>query len=80
MKKRNLKSLRLNKKSVSFLNLRGGLAGGDTSNTGNHLTADIKDCPDNTLALGCESIGACPDSYWCDPHSDGSVFECWCGL
>lgn len=84
MKTKSLKSLKLNKKSISFLNIKGGV-GGDTSNTGNHLTADIRDCPDNTLAVGCGSIGACPDSYWCPVHEDSigttnMMDQCVCGI
>jgi hypothetical protein len=61
MKKRNLKSLELNKKVISnFKNL--SLAGGAVA-----ITADVKDCPDNTLAADCGSLGVCPVSFWCPP-------------
>lgn len=59
MKKRNLKTLNLNKRAISSLkhhDVIGGLA---------NITADVKDCPDNTLAKDCKSLGACPDTFWC---------------
>ncbi|WP_238528703.1 hypothetical protein U8527_20565 [Kordia algicida OT-1] len=37
-----------------------------------NLTADVKDCPDNTLAKDCESLGYCPDSFWCQEPSSSS--------
>lgn len=66
MKKQHLKSLKLNKKSISKLDdrIKGGAQNNDTSNTGNHLTADVRDCPDNTLLVGCFSLGRCPYSHW----------------
>ncbi|MBC8755491.1 hypothetical protein H2O64_12510 [Kordia sp. YSTF-M3] len=71
MKKRELKTLNLNKRSISSLKFQviGGRA---------NLTADVKDCPDNTLAKDCESLGACPDSFWCSsvttsPSDDGPI-------
>lgn len=60
MKKRSLRTLNLNKRSIS--NLKVHVIGGRAN-----LTADVKDCPDNTLAKDCESLGACPDSFWCQP-------------
>ncbi len=65
MKKRNLKTLSLNKRSISSLKFHviGGRA---------NLTADVKDCPDNTLAKDCESLGYCPDSFWCQEPSGSS--------
>ncbi|MGH1386378.1 hypothetical protein [Kordia sp.] len=67
MKKRNLKVLSFNKSVISnFKNrsLFGGVA---------NLTADVKDCPDNTLAIGCKSLGACPE----EPISITNIFiEC----
>ena len=72
MKKKNLKSLRLNKKSVSSLNIKEGIIGGAQS-------ANVRDCPDNTLAVGCESLGACNDSYWCQGMTVnlGNGTTCW---
>ena len=65
MKKKNLTHLFINKKTISSLqHLKGG-AQDTTSNTGTYLTANLKDCPDNTLALGCGSLGACDDTFWC---------------
>jgi len=65
MKKRSIKSLTLNKNVISSLNALKGGAIDTTSNTGTHLTADVKDCPDNTLARGCNSLGASGCDY-CD--------------
>lgn len=61
MKKQHLKSLQLNKKVISNFKNR-SLSGGAAN-----LTADVKDCPDNTLAADCGSLGACPVSFWCPP-------------
>ncbi|MGH1386377.1 MAG: hypothetical protein ACRBBL_16765 [Kordia sp.] len=36
-------------------------------------TADQNDCPDNTLAGGCESLGACPATFWCRPYKATSL-------
>lgn len=66
MKKKSFKSLKLNKRVITTLNaLRGGA---DTSNTGTHLTADVRDCPDNTLADGCMSLGFCTKEASGCPH------------
>ncbi|QHI37069.1 hypothetical protein IMCC3317_24470 [Kordia antarctica] len=65
MKKRNFKTLSLNKRSIS--NLKFTVIGGRANKT-----ADVKDCPDNTLAKDCESLGACPDSFWCQASPVGS--------
>jgi len=66
MKKQNLKSLKLNKKSISKLDadIKGGAISDDTSNTGDRKSADVRDCPDNTLLVGCMSLGHCPYSFW----------------
>ena len=63
MKKRHIKNLALNRNVISSLNALKGGARPDTSNTGTHLSADVKDCPDNTLALGCKSLGASGCDY-----------------
>ncbi|MEM6722349.1 MAG: hypothetical protein AAF611_23690 [Bacteroidota bacterium] len=28
-------------------------------------TMQLPDCKDNTLAADCESLGYCPDTFWC---------------
>ncbi len=61
MKKRNLKSLPLNKSVVSSFNYH-HINGGASP-----LTVDVKDCPGNTLKQDCRSLGACPVSQWCPP-------------
>ena len=38
---------------------------GDSGCTSSPLTANVYDCPDNTLLRICNSLGACPDSRWC---------------
>ncbi len=61
MKKRSLKSLPLNKNIISnfsYHDIRGGAVA---------ITVDVKDCPDNTLAANCESLGVCPNTFWCPP-------------
>ncbi|QHI35170.1 hypothetical protein IMCC3317_05160 [Kordia antarctica] len=59
MKKQHLKSLQLNKKVISNFKNR-SLSGGAVA-----ITADQNQCPDNTLAGGCGSLGACPITFWC---------------
>lgn len=71
MKKRELKTLSLNKRSIS--NLKFEVIGGAANKT-----ADVNDCPDNTLAKDCGSLGYCPDSFWCSsvttsPSDDGPL-------
>ncbi|MBC8754993.1 hypothetical protein H2O64_09945 [Kordia sp. YSTF-M3] len=69
MKKKNLKNLQLNKNVVSNFKNR-SLSGGAA------ITADVKDCPDNTLADGCKTLGACP--Y--EPISQTELFVDCCTI
>lgn len=68
MKKKNLKSLSLNKKLVS--NLTEGVTGGLAS--GNMMCV-TNSCPTNTLNGGCSNhmcdsrLGGCPSYYYCPP-------------
>ncbi|WP_046755094.1 hypothetical protein [Kordia jejudonensis] len=68
MKKKNLKSLRLNKKLVS--NLSDEVTGGAAS--GNMLCV-TNGCPTNTLIAACSNhmcdsrLGGCPSYYYCAP-------------
>ena len=80
MKKRSIKGLKLNKISISNIEsgISGGATGGycetwDSFLYGNctsgdpeplPLTADVLDCPDNSLFGSC-SLGYCADTFWC---------------